>query len=319
MEQPSTLPEEQILITNTTSLTNKINSFKHNRNQTIIVTDFDYTFSHAYLHPDSKTKLYSSYCFLENSSLITNSNPNFKQELADITNKYAKHERDTSLEFSQRMELVRTWFQLAFELYVKQGFHQQDIYKMVNEIITNNKTDNIKFSFRKGIKEMFEACLHLKIPVIVISGGLKEVIDILLQIYLGDTLYSQLMENKLMIILANSFHYDSSTSIVNGYDNPFIYTFNKSDYVVNSIQNELMLNSKDINIIVIGDHLNDYDSINKCNCDNVIGIGFINYNNYSNKQAFDDLIKQFKSVYDVNIIYNSTFNYVTSLLYKIKE
>ena len=312
----ATLPEEQILITNDSAYTNKIKTIKDNQKQTIIVSDFDYTLSQAYISPNSKIKMYSSYCFIENSSIINTLNPNFRQELANIANTYSKYERDTSLEFNKRKELVRTWFQLAFELYAKQGFHKDDIYKMVTEVM--NVPNNVNFSFRNGIKEMFETSLSFQIPVIIISGGIKEVIIVLLQILLGDNLYTQLTQNKLLIILANSFTYDSSTLIVNGYDNPFIYTFNKSEYVANAIKNELLVDSENINIIVMGDHLNDYDSIAQCNCPNVIGIGFVNCNNHITTKEFNDLITQYQSVYDVNLINNSTFKYITSLLCKIK-
>ena len=317
MEHSSTLPEEQILITNDSTFTNKINTIKQNQKQTVIVSDFDYTFSQAYISPTSKTKMYSSYCFIENSTIINTLNPKFREELANIANTYSGYERDTSLEFNKRKELVRTWFQLAFELYAKQGFHKDDIYKMVTEVM--NVPNNVNFAFRDGIKEMFETSLSFKIPVVIISGGIKEVIVILLQILLGDNLYTQLIQNKLLIILANSFSYDSSTLIVNGYDNPFIYTFNKSEYVANAIKNELSLDSENINIIVIGDHLNDYDSITQCNCPNVIGIGFVNYNKHPNTKEYNDLITQYQSVYDVNLINNSSFKYITSLLRKLKN
>ena len=95
---------------------------------------------------------------------------------------------------------------------------------MIEEI---NKKE-LTFSFRDGIEIFFKRLIKYEIPIIIISGGLKKPIDLMLGKILNN--YKQLKEENKIIILANSFTFNNE-GIVNGYYMPVIYTFNKENII----------------------------------------------------------------------------------------
>ncbi len=75
------------------------------------------------------------------------------------------------------------------------------------------------------------------------------------------------------------------------------------------------------NILILGDHINDYDCVHDLNLtkDNVIGFGFINIKpenigDESKKEEIESNINEFKKIYDVNLIGNTDFLFVIKML-----
>ena len=295
MEYPQVI-KESLIFSNKETFLHKLSSLKNKR--TVIVADFDYTFSLRYLN---NTQLYSSYCFLENSSFVTSHNPNFKEDLNSLLTNYAHYETDTSLDFEFRKSKVREWFMKSFELYIKQKIPKSEFIHMVKEAYNKNK-----FFFRKNLKEFIQRLIEYDIPLIIISGGIRETIEILLREYLQE-LYTELTNKKLLTILANTFTYDSN-NFISGITTPIVYTFNKSTFVsevVNSYRNV-------DTVVVLGDHLNDYDSIKDTNVPNTIGVGFINVD--PSKDCDPKEIDKYNKVYDCSIMYDGSFNYVNTII-----
>ena len=295
MEYPQVI-RESVIFSNKESFLHKLSSLKTKR--TVIVADFDYTFSIRYFN---NTQLYSSYCFLENSSYVTSHNPNFREELNSLLINYAHYETDTSIDFEYRKNMVREWFMKSFELYIKQKIPKSEFIHMIKE--TNNKN---KFFFRKNFKEFIQRLIEYEIPLIIISGGIKETIEILLREFLQE-LYTELTNKKLLTIFANQFTYDS-TNCINGIATPIVYTFNKSTFVSEIVNSYRNLDT----VVVLGDHLNDYDSIKDVNTPNTIGIGFINVEPSKDCDAKD--IEKYNKVYDCSIVYDGSFCYVNTII-----
>ena len=301
--------KDEMLISNPEKLNEKRSIFtKSSSDKCIFVSDFDYTFSLRFLN---HIQLYSSYCFLENSLLINEKNPNFKNQLHEQSLKYEQYETDTSIDFEFRKNIIKEWFEKALDLYTAQHITKKDFIEVIREA-----ADKEKFYFRKGLKSFFEKLLSLNIPIIIISGGVKEIIEILLQDFLGD-IYTEMIAKHLLTILANEFTYDNQDK-VNGYIQPVIYTFNKGKFVKDAISVHYP-HLKLENIFIMGDHLNDYDSIKEIeevkDKKNIIGIGFININPDGEiKEKTEKTIEEFKNVFDVNILSNGGFEYVNNLL-----
>ncbi len=73
------------------------------------------------------------------------------------------------------------------------------------------------------------------------------------------------------------------------------------------------------NIIVLGDHLNDIDSIKKLNALNEIKIGFLNSNKIINGPKDFSLYEAFSHHYDIGIMNDGTLNILNHILYDIFE
>ncbi len=299
---------ERVEINCLKNLKKKINLFQASKdNNLIIITDFDYTLSKKYYNGK---EMYSTYCFLEKSSIINQKNENFLKEIKKLNHEYLPIETNYTIDFELRKQKIKEWFIKALDLYVSQKFTKDEYNCMIEEV----NQQELSFVFREGIEDFFKRLIKYNIPLVIISGGLKKPIDYMLGKILPN--YEQLKEENKIMILANSFTFNNE-GIVNGYSEPVIYTFNKE----NIIKDEITKKYPNINkAFIMGDHINDYDSIKGINLNSnlIIGIGFINFINVLEKKNLNDVIENFKKIYDI-IIINGSFYPVIRLLDSILE
>ncbi len=294
---------EKIEISDQMKFIEKLNNFKivNLNNDTIMISDFDYTLSERYYNGK---EMFSTYCFIDQSDFVNQKNSNFISESQKLKLEYLPIETNIQLDFEYRKKKIKEWFIKALDLYVNLKFSKEELNIMIQGEAQKNN-----FIFRKGLKELFQKLINYDIPIIIISGGLEKPIDIMLESVIDN--YHQLKEKNKIIVLANSFLFDEN-GIVNGYSKPVIYTFNKEDIIKEEIQKKYPNVNK---VFIMGDHLNDYDSIKGLNLkrNNIIGIGFINLLENEIKEKEFQLIKNFKEIYDITII-NGSFLYLIQLL-----
>ena len=287
----------------------KIENFTQNSNKsnTIILTDFDYTISKRF-NLDSNEQLYSTYDFINYSTLGEKIKLNERN--SELRKYYLPYETDTSIELNQRILIIKEWFIKALNLYMECKFTYKDLENMIEEGL--NKKN--KFYFKDFFIEYFNKLIELDFPIIIVSGGIKEIIDILFKKYIKK--YEELKKNNKIIILSNNFNYNNLTGEVESFDlENLIFTFNKSISVKNLIENKF----KNIKyIITLGDHLNDIDMVNdlKISNENILYIGFINLKNNISEEEKNNMINLYKKVYDINIL-NDSYFYIIELLKKI--
>ena len=275
-----------------------------NKTNTLILTDFDYTFSKRF-NKQTNEQLYSTYDFIDQSNL--GKTINLTERNGELRKKYLPYETDVTLELNERISMIKEWFIKALYLYMECKFTYKDLETMIEEGL--NKEN--KFSFKDDFVEYFEKLIQLDFPIIIMSGGIKEIIDILLKKYIKN--YEELKNNNKIIILANYFYFNKESGIVEDFDlENLIFTFNKSISVKN------LINSKFKNIqyiILLGDHLNDIDMVKDINItkENILSIGFINTKSTISDEEKANLISLYKKVYDVNIL-NDSYRDIIKLL-----
>lgn len=263
-----------------------------------IITDFDFTLTKKY-HHDSNC--YSSYCVLEFSDHISD---NFRKINQDLFQKYAKFENDLTLDFHTRDELVKTWFRDNLDLIVDEKLIKENFQAMVLKA-------EKKFFYRYGILELFDLVHTHNIPIFIISGGIYEIIEESLKIILP--YFQELVDKKLIHILSNKFTYDQNGKI-SGYEEPFVYTFNKGE-ILKKIYHEY--NLAEGNLIVMGDHLNDTDTIRHIDYNEEIKIGFINYFEDSLTEQQIKMIEAYQLKYDVCLINDGNLTFINNLIKQI--
>ena len=71
----------------------------------------------------------------------------------------------------------------------------------------------------------------------------------------------------------------------------------------------------------MGDHLNDFDSVQdlEINKNDIIGVGFVNIkpeiiNDETKKDEIEKNVEEYNNVYDVNLVGNIDFKFVIKLL-----
>lgn len=192
------------------------------------------------------------------------------------------------------------------------NFTRYSIRKMVEIKFNQNQV-----YLKKNLVAFYEKLIELNIPIIIVSGGVKEIIVEFLKM-LNIKGLEDYIKNKRILFVANEFIFDENDKCVDFKKN-IIHGYNKSEYV-KKLVNENFPNIE--NVFVMGDLETDYKSIEKLNLDknkNIIGFGFIYFspNDLQNKDFNYENNKQvnaYKKIYDVNLLMEEGYDYPLELL-----
>ena len=301
---------QSIDVTNINKLSSKIQNFiktyKNNHKKLALVTDFDFTISKKYNY-QKNLSLGSSYRFYD-ESLIGGNQQKVLEIQNDLCNKYMKYETDASIDIKIREKKVEEFYVKSLDVYINPKFTRDSIGKMLEKL-------KEKFELRKYTKDLFELLIKLEIPIIIVSGGVKEVIIDLLKKSIKN--FETFLTQKKIEIIANELYFEEGKGCI-GHSKDVIYAFNKSNFVKENIKK----NFPDVkNVIVMGDHLNDYDSVHdlEISKNNIIGIGYVNIkpeliNDEKNKEIIKKNVEEYNDIYDVNLIGDSDFSFLIKLL-----
>lgn len=301
---------QSIVVTNNDIFSSKlkkfIKSYKKTKSSLALVTDFDFTISKRYNYEKNKS-LFSSYRFY-NEDLIGGNQQKITDIQNELCNKYMKYERDDTIDIKIREKYVHEFYSKSLDVYINPNFKRNIIGKMLEKY-------EDKFELRKYTKEFFEFVIKLEIPIVIVSGGIKQVIiDLLKKTIPNFELYC---EEKKIIIIANELYFDEEKGCT-GHSPDVIDCFNKASFVKDGMKK----NFPEIeNILILGDHLNDYDCVQDLNLskDNVIGFGFINIKpeligDETKKEEIQKNINDFQKIYDINLVGNTDFLFMIKLL-----
>ena len=287
-------------------------SYRNNKNSVAVVTDFDYTITTPI---DYKTgKGYKSSYYLYDEDLIGGDQNKFNEKRQALHDIYSKYEFSTQYDLETRRQKMEEWYKKNIYLYFNEKFTLDSIDEMVQKCKNN-------LLFRKNAKEYIELLISMEIPIIIESGGITQfIIGILKTIFPN---INQLIKEKKIMVVSNSFTFDEKTKGCNGLEHEVINCFNKEDFLGNVVNKEFPeLKS----VLVLGDNLGDADSIKKINVkkENIIGFGFINLpvdvvDNENKKEYVENKINEYKNVYDVALVGDCDYEPIIDILNKIKN
>jgi 2-hydroxy-3-keto-5-methylthiopentenyl-1-phosphate phosphatase len=288
-----------------------ISSYKINPKHIVLVTDFDFTLTKKYNY-QKNISLYSSYRFYD-ESLIGGDQQKILEIQNQLCTQYMKYETDSSYDKKIREKKVHEFYSKSLDVYINPKFTRNSIGKMLKKL-------KEKFELRKYTKELFETLIKLGIPIVIVSGGVKEVIIDLLKKCVKN--FENYLAQKKIVIIANELYFEEGKGCI-GHSTDVIYAFNKSNFVQESIKN----NFPEVkNIIVMGDHINDYDSVQdlEISKNNIIGIGYVNIkqelqDDESKKEIIKKNVDDYKNVYDINFVGDSDFSFIIKLLTTLKH
>ena len=287
-------------------------SYSKNKKSVAVITDFDYTITTPI---DYKTGLqYRSSYYLYDEDMIGGDQKKFnekRQALADI---YSKYEFNSLYDFKFRNEKMKEWYTKNIYLYFNEKFTLDSIDKMTNKCKNN-------ILFRKNAKEYMELLISMDIPIIIESGGITQFIIAILKTIFPNI--QQLINEKKIMIVSNSFTFDEKTKGCNGLEHEVIYCFNKDEFLGNVINKEF---PELKNVFVMGDNLGDADCVNNINVskENVIGFGFVNLpidvlNDENKKEDKEKKIDEYKKTFDVALVGDCDYEPIIEILKKIKN
>ena len=292
-------------------LNNLIISYKSNPGNIIFITDFDYTITKRYNYQKNST-LFSSYRFYD-ESLIGGDQQKILDIQNQLCNEYMKYETDSTYDKKIREQKVHEFYSKSLDVYINPKFTRNSIGKMLEKF-------KEKYELRKYTKELFELLIKLDIPIVIVSGGVKEVIIDLLKTSINN--FEKYLSEKKIIIIANELYFEEGKGCI-GHSTNVIYAFNKSNFVKETIKNNF---PQVKNVIVMGDHLNDFDSVQdlEINKNDIIGIGFVNIkpeilNDETKKEIIKKNVEEYNNVYDVNLIGDNDFDFIIKLFEKFQQ
>ena len=180
-----------------------------NLNNFFIFADYDETFTKRFNNKNERNIV--TFGVIENFSLISNE---FKKYSNFLANKFRIYESDFNLDFNLRNEKLFEWYDLCLKAMVKENFSKNKLKEMLNECIKKNK-----IYFRFGVKKFFDIIIKFKLPLILISGGIKEIIIMEIIELIGNEKYNFLIKNNLLFIIANSFIFNNENNNENNLNN----------------------------------------------------------------------------------------------------
>ena len=310
----------KIIISDSKILENKKEIFKNSyinhkdddgkKDKIIVVTDFDFTLYNKFNY--STGEKYESSFGTYNQDVFGGNQNQFREKRVQLFNIYSKYEEDFSIDEKTKEEKLEEWAKEEMKWMIHPNFTRESITKMVKL-----KNEKQLINFKKNIKQFYEKLIELNIPIIIVSGGIKDIILEILRL-LNINGLEDYIKRKRLFIVANEFIFDVKGKCID-YVKNIIHGFNKSKYV-KKLVDENFPNIE--NCFVLGDLDTDYKSIEKLNLKkdkNIIGIGYIYYNPDDLKNKDFDIynnekINEFKKIYDINLLIDEGYDYPLDLL-----
>ncbi|MBL7148244.1 MAG: hypothetical protein ISS82_05450 [Nanoarchaeota archaeon] len=279
---------ENVIISNLSKLKDLKNRFKDGGVEKFhVISDFDRTLTKAFV--DGK-KFPSVISVLRDGNYLT---ADYAEKAHALFNKYHPIEIDSDIPLEEKKKAMHEWWTTHFRLLIKSGLNRKDLEKIV---------ESGKIRFREGALEFIDFLYKNKIPLIILSSsGLgKDSISVLLE------KEGRAYDN--VHIVSNSFVWDKKGNAV-AVEEPIIHSFNKSETSVNRLPFFSLIKNRK-NVLLLGDGIGDIGMINGFSYENLIKIGFLNYD-------VKESLEEFKENFDIVILNDGNFKYVNKLIKEI--
>ena len=243
----------------------------------LVVSDWDRTLTRSVAEDGSD----QSTC-----SVIANSGhlgPAFSRRYRELFDRYRRIERDTELSESFKSRHLRRWWSLQFDLLLDYKLSTQTIRRIVRES---------RPRLRDGARLFFNTLLKRHIPLIILSAGIREIIEARLAeegVPTGD-----------FAIIANTLAFDSS-GIAASYKTPLIHSLNK--HALRKETTPELAGRR--NLLLLGDTLEDARMAERINHTRLLSFGF---------PADNDHLQEYRSAYDVVLSPESSLEPVNAVL-----
>lgn len=238
----------------------KLKVIKFNKNNIYVAIDFDKTIT--------DTKSDDSWDAI--GKLL---GEEFKQELSNLYQKYRPIELSYQIPFDEKKIAMERWYQECMDLYYEYHLTESKLKESI-------KKSNL--IFRKGAKEFLKEMYENNVPVIILSAGIGNTIELFLEE--NDSYY------KNIFIISNFIKFDKNRKMEK-FEGKLIHSLNKSMKGNLPKEIEAELESK-IYRLLIGDAIEDKKMVPKEQWKNTVLTGFLNEN-------IDDNLEEYRRNFDI--------------------
>lgn len=257
---------------------NKLETLKINRNNVYLVIDFDKTIT-----TDQRNDSWDV------SGMMLGDN--FTKEINDLYEKYRPIELNYQITLKEKEKAMREWHEKCMELYFRYNLTKS---KLVESVHKSN------LCFRKGAKEILQKMAQEKIPVIILSAGIGNVIEQFLK--------EQKCYSNNIYIIANFIEFDENGKAKQFNNSKIIHTLNKT--IKGKISNSFNQKIKNLQYkILIGDLKEDENMLPKEEWNTTLKIGFLEHET-------DNLLKTYLDTFDIVLTgEDATFNILDEIIF----
>ncbi|MBI2628721.1 hypothetical protein HYW74_01405 [Candidatus Pacearchaeota archaeon] len=282
---------QDIIIVNPEELERKIKEFKKGGAEKLhVLSDFDKTIT-TFILPNGE-QMPSLISRIRNGPYLSKE---YSKKANELYNKYHPIEIDANISMSEKKKMMYEWWYEHFKLLGESGLNKKIVEKVAKDLI-----DGEKIALRKGAREFFRILKNNKIPLVIISSSV------------GDLIKSFLSQEKIldknMHIIANILSYDKQGNFKEV--EHIVHVFNKDESVLEEFPNVFKEIKTRKNVLLLGDSLGDLGMIEGFNYDGIIKIGFLNEN-------VEEQLEVYKKFFDVIILNDGSFDYVNELIGRI--
>ncbi len=240
----------EILCKDNQQLQQKINAIKQDGiSQLHIISDFDKTMTKAFA--DGK-KVQSSFSLLREGGYL---GEEYVKGAFALFDEYYPFEVDPTLSDTQRNEKMTEWWGKHWNLMIQHGINQA----VFDDIIAKGKLE-----LRENVEEVLSVVAENKIPLLIFSSGLGNLIKTFLE-------QQNLLTDNVHLI-SNFFQFENGNAI--SFTTPQIHVFNKNEYAIKDTDYYTAVKNRK-NVILIGDSLGDVRMADGMEHDTVLRIGIL--------------------------------------------
>lgn len=279
-----------MLFTNSEKLKSLVKEFQKKGAKGLhILSDFERTLTYAFVNKERVPSLIS---VLRSDGKYLGDD--YAQKAQALYEKYHLIELDSKIPIEEKKKAMEEWWDTHFDLLIKSGLNKKHLEGAV---------ESGKMKLREGAKDFFDILHRYEVPLIIMSAS-----------GLGGDVISMFLEREGKLfsnisIISNSFLWDEGGNAV-GVKRPIIHSLNKDETIVRDFPSIYEKVKDRKNVILLGDNSEDIGMIAGFDCDWLIKIGFLN-------EMVKENLKDYKKVYDVLILNDSSMNYVNTLLKEI--
>ncbi|MCK4553012.1 haloacid dehalogenase-like hydrolase [Candidatus Pacearchaeota archaeon] len=247
-----------------------------------VLADFDRTLTKAFVEGQKTSTVIAQ---IRNGNYLT---PDYASKAHELFDKYHPIEINPNISDEEKHKKMNEWWKTHFELLIKSGLNK----KVMEEIVAKKGIE-----FRDGALGFIDFLHNKNIPLIIMSAGP------------GDMIKEYLRQEKRLYenihVIANLYEFDKNGRVTK-IKEPIIHSLNKHETSIKGlpIYNAL---KKRTNVLLLGDGIGDMGMIEGFNYDNLIKVGFLNYN-------VEESLEKFKQGFDVVITDDGDFGFVNEFL-----
>ena len=221
----------------------------------VVVADFDRTLS----APDK----FTSWQALKQDCAGEGLSQEFHRRTTELYQRFHPIEVDHSLPRAERAAAMHSWWEESHALLINEKPTKQMFQRMA-------KGCGEAFAYRENTDKLFARLRELRVPCLVFSAGLGDMIDALLEL-------EGWLQQDTVHVLSNHLRFDGDGGVATGFTAPNLTTFNKGEVVMKERHVDFngQLEGRD-HVLLLGDSLGDAEMADGFHNEVILRVGFLN-------------------------------------------